>query len=56
MVTDKQKEIAGNLVELLKDIDPEEIRENIREENEYCRQQEEAQRPTHEQMQREFTI
>jgi hypothetical protein len=55
-VTAKQKKIAEQLIASLKDIDPEVIRQHIREENEYCRRQEEAQRPTREQMQREYDI
>jgi len=56
MVTKKQKEVAEQLIASLKDIDPEEIRQNIREENEYMKRQEEAQKPTREQMQRRFNI
>ena len=56
MVTDKQKEIAEQLIAGLKDLDPEVVRQHIREENEYCRRQEEAQRATREQMQRRFNI
>jgi hypothetical protein len=56
MVTEQQKEIAERLVESLKDIDPEEIRQNIREENEYMKRKEEAQKPTRDQMQRRFNI
>jgi len=56
MVTDKQREVAERLVETLKDIDPEEIRQHIREENEYFRRKKEAQTPTREQMQRRFNI
>jgi len=56
MITKKQKEIADALVRDLKDIDPEEIRKHIHEENELMKEQEERQRPTREQMEREFTI
>ena len=55
-LTDKQIEIAERLIEGVKDIDPEMVRQHIREENEYCRRQEEAQKPTREQMQRRFNI
>lgn len=56
MITKKQKEIAARLVASIGELDPEVIRQNIRDENEYCRQKEESQTPTPEQMQREFTI
>ena len=55
-ITPKQKEIAKRLIEGIKEIDPEVIRENIHEENEYARKQEEAQKPTRKQMQEKFTI
>ena len=55
-VTKKQREIAERLIADLKNIDPEVIRQNIREENEYMAEKEKAQRPTREQMQREFNI
>ena len=59
MVTDEQKEIAERLVEGMRNMtqaDYDQIRENIREENEYFRRKEIAQRPTREQMQREYNI
>lgn len=56
MVTKKQKDIAADLVESLQDIIPEEILEHIREENERMKRKEEAQKPTREQMGREFNI
>ena len=56
MVTDEQKRVADELLEWIKDLDPEVIRQNIREENEYFKRKEEAQRPTREQMQREYNI
>jgi len=55
-VTKKQREIAERLIADLKNIDPEVIRQNIREENEYMAEKEKAQRPTRDQMQREFNI
>ena len=56
MVTKKQKEIAEQLIADIKDIDPEVIRQHIREENAYFKRKEEAQTPTPEQMQRRFNI
>ena len=56
MVTKKQREVAEELTNALKDIDLEEIRENIREENEYFKRKEQAQKPTREQMQQPYDL
>lgn len=56
MITKKQREIAADLVEVMQDLDPEEIRQHIREENAYMKRKEEAQKPTREQMEKEFNI
>ena len=56
MVTKKQIEIAERLAEDVKNMDPEIIRQHIREENAYFKRKEEAQTPTPEQMQRRFNI
>ncbi len=58
-ITAKQKEIADGLVKDIKNMTDAafaEIRENIRKENEYMAEKEKAQKPTREQMQREYTI
>lgn len=57
-VTKKQKEIAAKLVEMIEsgEIDSEEVRKNIQEENEYMEKQRKAQIPTWEQMNRRFDI
>lgn len=57
-VTKKQKQIAADLVAMIEsgEIDPEEIRKNIQEENEEMEKQRKAQIPTWEQMHRRFDI
>jgi len=58
-ITTKQREVADRLVEDIKhmtEADYAEMRENLREENEYMAEKEKAQKPTREQMQREFNI
>ncbi len=58
-ITTKQKEVADQLIEHIKNMteeDYDEIRENIRKENEYMAKKEAAQKPTREQMQREYNI
>ncbi len=56
MVTDKQREVAERLVEGIKDMDLDVVRDNIRKENEYMAKKRKAQKPTREQMQRRFNI
>ena len=62
MITKRQKEIAANIVKRLKERGDrhkkvmDEIRANIRKENEYAEKQEKAQTPTREQMERRFDI
>lgn len=56
MLTKKQIEIAERLTEAVKTIDIEEVRKHIREENEYMKRKEAAQKPTREQMQQEYNI
>lgn len=58
-ITNKQKEVAEKLAASIKEQtkeDIERIRKNIRKENEYMAEIEKAQKPTREQMQREYTI
>jgi hypothetical protein len=58
-ITAEQIEIAERLVESIKNMtqaDYDQIRENIRKENEYMAKKEAAQKPTREQMQLEYTI
>jgi len=56
-VTKGQKMLADRLIRQLKRKEMvEEVREEIRKENEYMEKQEKAQKPTREQMQRPFDI
>jgi hypothetical protein len=56
-ITHRQKQIAARLVRQLKRKDMvEEVREEIRKENEYMREKEEAQKPTRKQMETPFDL
>jgi len=56
-VTKAQKFVADRLIRRLKRADMvEEVREEIRKENEYMAKKEKAQKPTREQMQRPYDL